>query len=143
MGMWDRLFWLWFVLSGISVAFVVYANPSLSAKSGLLIGASIIATGIVKLADEVTFKELKCVNEKILETLHWIKEGLNKLGTNVPMEDDEQHKMLAKKILELENRVNRVSRALTEEIVEIKTKQSDDYLEITEKDEQKTVKTHI
>lgn len=143
MGMWDRLFWLWFVLAGISVAFVVYANPSLSVKSGLLIGASIIATGIVKLADEVTFKELKCVNEKILETLHWIKEGLSKIGTNVPMEDDEQHKMLAKKILELENRVNRVSRALTEEIVDIKTKQGDDYLEIAEKDEQKTEETHI
>ncbi len=128
---------MWFALSGLSVAFVVYVNPSLSAKSGLLIGASIIATGIVKLADEMTFRELTKVNESILETLHWIKEGLSKIGTNVPMEDDEQHKLLTKKILELENRVNRVSRALTEEIVDIKAKQADDYLEINEKGEQK------
>ncbi len=130
MGMWDKLFWALFALGGASLAFSIHTNPSISATTGLLVGIAIIATGAVKLADDVTFKELKEINKKIADALYWIKEGLNKLAPAGPIEDDEQHTILAKKIFELENRMNRVSRALTEEIVDIKNKQGSDFIEI-------------
>jgi hypothetical protein len=130
MGAWDKLFWALFALGGVSLAFSIYFDPAISATAGLLTGMTIIATGAVKLADEVAFKELKEVNERLVDALYWIKEGLNKLGTGGAIEDDEQHTMLAKKILELENRVNRVSKALTEEIVDIKNRQGSDFVEI-------------
>ncbi len=130
MGAWDKLFWALFALSGVSLAFSIYANPYISATTGTLVGMAIVATGVVKLADEVAFKELKEVNEKIADTLYWIREGLNKLRIGGAIEDDGQHTVLAKKILELENRMNRVSRALTEEIVDIKNKQGSDFVEI-------------
>ncbi len=137
MGLWDKLFWAWFALGGISVAYSIYINPAFSVTTGLLLGVAIIATGLVKLTDEVAFKELKEVNLKIVDALHWIKEGLNKISVSGGnLEDDEQHNILTKKILELENRMNRVSKALTEEIVDMKSKQGNaDFVEI--KDDQK------
>lgn len=137
MGLWDKLFWAWFALGGVSLAYSIYINPAFSVTTGLLLGVTIIATGLVKLTDEVAFKELKEVNLKIVDALHWLKEGMNKIGTsNGKIEDDEQHTVLAKKIIELENRMNRVSKALTEEIVDIKSKQGNaDFIEI--KDEER------
>jgi len=134
--MWDKLFWAWFAVGGVALAYSIYVNPSTSVTTGLLLGVAIIATGLAKLTDEVAFKELKEVNEKIVDALHWLKEGMSKLGTSSKIEDDEQHTVLAKKILELENRMNRVSKALTTEIVEIKCKQGSDFVEIKD-DEQK------
>ena len=134
MSMWDRIFWIWFILAGIAVVVSLYITPSLSSASGLLLGVVIIATGMVKLADEVAFKELKKVNVELVNALHWIREGLNKIGNPTNIEDNEQHKFLAKKIMELEGRVNRVSKALTEEIVDIKTKQSSDFVEVKEEE---------
>ena len=130
MGIWDKLFWALFALGGASLAFSIYANPAISATTGLLVGMAIVATGVVKLADEVAFKELKEVNEKIVDALHWIKEGLNKLMPAGAIEDDEQHAILTKKILELENRMNKVSKALTEEIIDIKNRRGSDFVEI-------------
>ena len=140
MGLWDKLFWAWFALGGVAVSYSIYVNPSFSVTTGLLLGVVIVATGIVKLTDEVAFKELKEVNLKIVDALHWLKEGMNKIGTaNGKIEDDEQHTMLAKKILELENRMNRVSKALTAEIVDMKSKQGNaDFVEIKDDQEQKT-----
>lgn len=136
MGLWDKLFWAWFALGGISLAYSIYINPAFSVTTGLLLGVAIVATGLVKLTDEVAFKELKEVNLKIVDALHWLKEGMSKLGTNGKIEDDEQHTILTKKILELENRMSRVSKALTEEIVDIKSKQGNsDFIEI--KDEER------
>ncbi|MBI4176987.1 MAG: hypothetical protein HY516_01325 [Candidatus Aenigmarchaeota archaeon] len=137
MGMWDKLFWAWFSLGGFAVAYTIYANPSFSTTTGLLVGVSIIATGIVKLTDEVAFRELKKTNTEIVDALHWIKEGLSKIGSNGKIEDDEQHTILTKKILELENRMNRVSKALTAEIVDMKSKQGDaEFVEIKEEQKQ-------
>ncbi len=137
MSLWDKLFWSWFALGGLGVAYTIYINPSVSVTTGMLVGITIVATGIVKLADEVAFKELKEVNLKIVDALHWLKEGMNKIGVaNGKIEDDEQHTILTKKILELETRMNRVSKALTAEIVDMKSKQPDpDFVEI--KDDQK------
>ncbi|MBI1972035.1 MAG: hypothetical protein HYS53_01920 [Candidatus Aenigmarchaeota archaeon] len=137
MGLWDKLFWAWFALGGIALAYTIYVNPSVSVTTGLLLALTIVATGLVKLTDEIAFKELKEVNLKIVDALHWLKEGVNKINVSGGnLEDDEQHTILTKKILELENRMNRVSRALTEEIVDIKSKQGDaDFVEI--KDDQK------
>lgn len=138
MGVWDKLFWAWFAAGGVGIAYAIYVNPSISLTSGLLISIAIVATGLIKLTDEVAFKELKEVNLKIVDALHWLKEGVNKLGTGGNVEDDEQHTMLAKKILELENRMNRVSKALTAEIIDIKSKQGDaDFVEIKQDPEQK------
>ena len=135
-GLWDKLFWAWFALGGVALAYSIYINPAFSITTGLLIATAIVATGLLKLTEEVAFKELKKVNLQIVDALHWLKEGMNKLGTNGRIEDDEQHTILTKKILELENRMNRVSRALTEEIVDIKSKQgSSDFVEI--KDEER------
>lgn len=137
MSLWDKLFWAWFALGGIAVAYSIYANPSFSVTTGLLLSVAIIASGIVKLTEEVAFNELKKITSEIADTLHWIKEGLSKVGANGNIEDDEQHTIIAKKIIELENRMNRVSKALTAEIVDIKSKQSDsDFVEI--KEDQKT-----
>ena len=99
MGIWDKLFWALFALGGASLAFSIYANPAISATTGLLVGMAIVATGVVKLADEVAFKELKEVNEKIVDTLYWVREGLNKLAPAGSIEDDEQHTTLPKKII--------------------------------------------
>ncbi|MBI3413253.1 MAG: hypothetical protein HY051_04190 [Candidatus Aenigmarchaeota archaeon] len=139
MSMWDKLFWAWFALGGFSLAYSLYSNPLFSVSTGLLIAVAIVSTGLVKLTQEVAFKELKEVNLKILDALHWIKEGISKVGlANGKIEDDEQHTMLTKKILELENRMNRVSKALTAEIVDIKSKQGDaDFVEIKQDTEQK------
>ncbi len=137
MSLWDKLFWAWFAFGGVGVAYSLYVNPSFGVTTGLLLGVAIIASGIVKLTEEMAFNELKKITLEIADTLHWIEEGLNKIGGNGKIEDDEQHTIIAKKILELENRMNRVSKALTAEIVDIKSKQTDsDFIEIKEEQKQ-------
>ncbi|MFH1105602.1 MAG: hypothetical protein V1731_00100, partial [Candidatus Aenigmatarchaeota archaeon] len=65
-------------------------------------------------------RKLAEVNSKIVETLGWIKQGLEKLNK---MGEEDQIEMLAKKIIELENRLSEISRTLTAEIIDIKNRE--------------------
>ncbi|MFH1105829.1 MAG: hypothetical protein V1731_01290, partial [Candidatus Aenigmatarchaeota archaeon] len=96
----ERLFWSWFVVSGVGIAYYILVNPGITMMTGSLIGLVFIGTGLLKLSQEAGDRKLAEVNSKIVETLGWIKQGLEKLNK---MGEEDQIEMLAKKIIELEN----------------------------------------
>ncbi len=116
----ERLFWAWFVVSGVGIAYYILVNPGITLMTGSLIGLIFISVGILKLAQETGDRRLAEVNSKIVETLGWIKQGLEKLNKTG---EEEQIEMLAKKIIALENRLSEISRTLTAEIIDIKNRE--------------------
>ncbi len=116
----ERLFWAWFVVSGVGIAYYILVNPGITMMTGSLIGLIFISVGILKLAQETGDRKLAEVNSKIVETLGWIKQGLEKLNKTG---EEEQIEMLAKKIIALENRLSEISRTLTAEIIDIKNRE--------------------
>lgn len=114
----EKLFWVWFVASGVGIAYYILINPGITLMTGSLIGLVFIGLGILKLAQEAGDRKIAEVNSKIMETLDWIRQGLEKL--NKAEQDSE---VLAKKIIEVENRLSEIARTLTAEIIDIKNRE--------------------
>lgn len=114
----EKLFWSWFVVSGVAIAYYILINPGITLLTGVLIGLVFIGLGILKLAQEAGDRKIAEVNSKIVETLGWIRQGLEKLN-----KAEQNSEVLAKKIIEVENRLSEIARTLTAEIIDIKSRE--------------------
>jgi len=129
---WDMIFWTFFTLMGITVAFGGLTGL-LPLEFIVLLGAFIVIIGAGKLAEEITKRKIMGYQDDLYRKMHQISQHLEKTFDIASMNKDKTefriHKLdqkrgeiekqmnknyreLAKKIIELENRMNKLTKAM-------------------------------
>jgi hypothetical protein len=129
---WDKIFWTFFALIGLTVAIGGFAGL-MPAEFLMLLGAFIIIIGAGKLAEEITKRKLMGYQDDIYRKMHQISQHLEKTFDIASMNKDKtefriqkldqkrgemekqmnkNYRELARKIIELENRMNKLTKAM-------------------------------
>jgi len=125
----DKLFWILFIILGASV--IVGSMVSVMILD-ILLGITIIALGIHKLSQEISYQKAMQaqdnVQKKITHLLEWLEqnhiytkninkrtdirfEKIHKRHEEIDENLEKKYRELAKKVFELENKLNEISRA--------------------------------
>lgn len=110
--MWNKIFWAVFVTAAVTIIIFIVTGFF---YSWLLFGLIIIALGTQMLALETTSKKAEQKQEKLKTA---INRAIEQLNQNHPQSEKEilelierRNRETAKKIIELENKLNEISRA--------------------------------
>jgi len=131
---WDKIFWVLFVLMGISVALGGFLSL-ISFEFSVVLAFFIVIIGAGKLANEISGQRMVNYQDDIYRKLHQLSQHLEttfnltdsyrtktefRLGKldmrrkQTEMKIENSYRDFAKKLIEMENRLNRVSKLMAE-----------------------------
>ena len=113
-NIWNKIFWAMFVIIGIGFVFLAFFGNMLFLD--LLLGFAIITMGLHKLGEEYSVKHIKTDQLHVAENMENISKliqdshkQLNDKEINMEKKLERNYRNLARKIIEVENRINEVS----------------------------------
>lgn len=130
MNRWDRAFWMMFVLLEVAI---ILGNMWFYSPIGIIVGFIVVVAGFAKVGDHVFHKDMRSKvlenKEAVKKMTNWLNrqyeltQGLKNIhdsrihkldGKRTDLEDqvERKYRELAGKIIDLENRLSLVSRAL-------------------------------
>lgn len=131
---WDKIFWIFFLLMAITIVAGGIAG-FVSFEFVVLLGIFVVIIGAGKLAEEISKRKLLNYQNDIYQKMHQISQHLEKTFSlasmnkektefriqkldqkrkDVEMKFNKNHRELARKIIELENRVNKLAKIAAE-----------------------------
>jgi hypothetical protein len=129
---WDKIFWIFFALMGLTTAIGGFTG-FMSLEFFLVLGVFMVIIGAGKLASEISHSKLLHYQDDIYKKMHQLSQHLEKTFNIASMNKDKtefriqkldqkrgeiekqmgkNYRELARKMIELENRVNRLNKMM-------------------------------